>query len=504
MPTTKSAKSSPAKPAVTKRGGGIQITGEGKYPLVPTSCIQIVERPPPGKESEQLFYNPRGLESFKPEEMAEFRFSVRLDGLQTPPLVRAFVERGVVVRVELIAGERRLRSIQYIIDRDLPCLDEDAKRPDKFKAGQVVIAKSHFAKVVEHDNKGVLLQLFDINDKLTDKQLLCQSDDVFPTVPGSVLYEKMPCRVASDISDAKALRLAFTENDKSKSLSTKEEIILVERLTRRGMKVADIAETLGTNETWVSQTANFRVALPKAAFDRLLTGQMKRHVAVHIMGYKLEDRDKLFKATIEAEAEETQERIERADNEAIMAEDDEVLALDDEKKAAKAGDTRTAAKAGKRAAAAATRAVKARTKQSQAEKEAGQIKTGHVARAASTAGLSPKKSKMLSKEDIEERYVVGMEAYLSGDETDPICGEEIPGDYAAIVRITAASILGGQRDPLAAIRQYMVEQEKWEVPDARGVNLNDEDLHDDSGFGGDDDDDFDPRQEFGDQLGDDD
>lgn len=488
-----SAKASGSKPAKT----GIQITGEGKYPLVPLEQIEIVERPKPGDETKKLFFNPRDLASFTPQSMAELRLSIRLDGLQTPPLVRAFTDDGVVNRVELVAGERRTRSLKHIVDNDLPCFDEDAPRPDKYKPGQVVVAKGHFGKVLSHAEQ-VTVQLLEGDADLTEVKRSFAPDDVYPTVPGSALYECIPCRVAYDINDAKALRLAFTENDKSESLSTKEEIALVERLVRMEMKVAEIAEMLGSNETWVSQTANFRTALPTSALERLLDGTMKRHVAVKIMGFKPADREKLFKATVEAEATETAAKIEDADDEVVKAEDDELLALDDAKKAEKAGDTKTANAARRRASSSSTKAEKAREKKDRAISEAGQIRTGHVQKAASQSNIAPKKAQMLPKEEIETRYVKGMVDYLSGDETDPVCKEEVPGDLAAIVRLTAMAILQGNHDPLSVIRQYMVEQERWSVDGGVATEDDEDNDEDDDGeqaYGGGDDEDIEPSDD---------
>ena len=414
-------KTQAAAPAKTKapakakaKNGGIKIAGEGKYPLVPTDSIQFVERPKPGEE-EPLFFNPRALESFTPESMSAIRMSIRSDGLQQPPIVRAITSDGTnIVKVELIAGERRMRSLLHIIEHNLPCFDEDAKRPDNYKQGQIVICKGNFCKVLKHDGDDVAVQILDENNVLTDEQRTFSAEDVYPTVPGSTFYNSVPCKVAFDISDARALRLAFSENDKHKNLSTAEEMSLVERLIRRGMKIKEICEALGSNLTWVSQTANFRTALPPTALEKLLSGEMKRHTAVKIMGYADDDREALFEASVQAEKEETATRINEADEEATKAEDDELLSLSDQKKAAKAGDTKAANKAGREAASAATKAAKARDKKGRAEAESGQIRTGHIEKGAMKIGLSPKKAKILSKEEIEEFFISGLNQHLLG------------------------------------------------------------------------------------------
>lgn len=490
------------KVASAKSGAksGIQITGNGKFPVVPVSSIEIVERPNAGEEHLKLYFNPRDISSFTPESMSQLRRSIRTDGLQTPPIVRATTENKQVVKVELIAGERRMRSVQHIIEHNLPCFDEDCKRPQKYKVDQVVVCKGHFAKVVSHDEQ-VTVQILDDDNNLTSEHREFSVEDVYPTVDGSVLYANIPCRVYYDISDARALRLAFTENDKAKSLSTREEIVLVERLGRRNLKVAEIAELLGTNETWVSQTANFRTALPEEALEKLLDGSMKRHVAVNIMGYKNSDRQKAFEFAVEVERQESAEKIAAADNEAIKAEDEEILALADQKKAKKAGDTKGANKAARVAASAAAKVEKARDKKERAQSESGQIKTGHIQKGAAQAGLTPKKAKMLPKDEIEERYISALEGLLDGETVDPICGEEIPADLVAMVRLTAAGIINGTLDPLSIIRQYMVDQERWSVKD-QDDSLDDEE--DDEEEEDEDIEDFDPDDEDGDGPSDED
>jgi hypothetical protein len=481
----------------TRKKGDVQITGDGKYLLIPTDQIEIVERPKEGEEKSQLFFNPRSLESFTPERMAKIRLSIQIDGLQQPPVVRAFAKGKKVERVQLIAGERRLRSVSHIIEHDLPCYDEDAKRPAKFAAGDVVIAKGtgRFGEVIKQEGSEVRLFLWKGMEP-TQEERTFEYKDVLPTIPGSELYRTTPCRVVYNIDDAQALRLAFAENDQHDKLSTKEEIALVERLVMRNMKVAEIADLLGSNETWVSQTANFRTALPVKAFDRLLNGLMKRHVAVTIMGYEPDDREKLFAATLQAEEEDSQRKIEEADDVAIQAGDEEILLLDEAQRASKAGDTKTAERAKRKANTAATRASKARDTKTKAESQAGQIRTSHIERGASATGVKPKKAKILPKEEIEERYITGMEQYLSGEELDPVCEEAIPGDYAAIVVLTANAILTGQRCPLTSvIRKYMVQQERWQERVAEA----DEEIGDgdaDSYLDDEAEDDYDPSEDF--------
>lgn len=453
MATAKSSKSSVVK-----------ITGEGRYPSVPLNQIEIVERPAEGCESEQLFYNPRSLDSFSHAEMQELLISIRTDGLQQPPQVRAITqEDGKPIAIELIAGERRIRTLSTIVENDYPCFDEDAKPPQKYRSGETVLHKGRFAKVLSHKASGVSIQLFDsYGIELTDENREVPAEEIHPTVSGSKLYQNVPCRVMFDCNDERALRLAFTENDKSKSLKTKEEIALVERLLGMDLKQGEIAEMLGTNETWVSQTLNFRSSLPKAAYQKLLDGTMTRHVAVAVMGFKEEDRERLFEETMKAADADVEKRIEEAQDDVERAEDDEELALADKKKAEKNHDPSAAKKAEREAKNAVTRAKKAESKKSRAEDERGVVKQSHVAAAAAKADLNPKKAKMLPKDQIVSLIIEKLEEFEDGETVDPEFGEIVPQDLVMAIQRTARYILNGGRDPLEIIRSIQVELGRWD------------------------------------------
>lgn len=394
--------------------------------------------------------------------MDELLFSVCQVGLQQPLVVRA------VEKIhELIAGERRLRTIKRIIDENWPCFDEDAPRPKAYKPGSIVLYRGNFAKVVSNNGQ-VTLNLLDNYLKLLDGQILKvehKDEELFPTVEGREFYKQVPCRVVKDCSDARALRLAFTDNDKHKSFNVQEEILLVERLQKRGLKQGEIKEMLGVNETWVSHTLNFREQLPEEAFSKLVAGNMTRNVAVHIMSYKAGDRKALYEATVKAEEEETQQTISEQQEIVEREEDAADLADHDQQSAAAAGDDGGSKKAARKAATARRNADKARERKNRAESEAGTIRQSHVQRGAAQAGITPKKAKVLPAADIGTVFIEGLEQYLEGDETDPICGEVIPAESVALMRATAEAIIKGERDPIKVLRSHMVNQGLWFISD---------------------------------------
>jgi hypothetical protein len=450
-------------PSKNRSSKEIKIDFDSKYPLVPLASISIVERPTDGEE--KLFFNPRGLSSFTPERMEQLQYSIRTDGLQQPPIVRAVADNEKIVDVELIAGERRLRSLKAICENDLPCFDDETKKPHHFDAGDVVLCRGRFGTVVKQQDESVFIDFEDdcIGSKERKK---CDYEDVFPTVSGRELYESVPCKVIQKCSDQRALRLAFTENDQSEPLTIAEEIALVRRLEQMELRQEEIAEMLGSNVTWVSQTSNFEEQLPDKAFDKLIKGEMARHVAVHLLSYPSKDREALFNASIAVEEEETATKIRTLRQEKERLEDEEELYLADAKKAEKMGDEKIAKRARRKADSLATKAEKTAERLKRAKEDKGVIKQGHVKKGAVIGGLQPRKAKTLDKADIETTFIHGMADFLDGTGTCDQTGETIPEDYAAIVHRTAMAIISGVRDPIQPIRDYMVELGHWEVAES--------------------------------------
>lgn len=458
----------------------LDIVADDNSSLVPIVAIRIVERPQEGHEHEKLFFNPRDLTSFTPEEMEDLLFSVRVDGLQNPLVVRAINEGGTVSSVELISGERRLRVLQRIYEEDQLCFDEQSStQSKKWHKDSVVIHRGHFAKVLDCADGSAKIQFFNRENQLIDAILDVPATELLETISGKQLYEKVPCRVHYNCDDERALGLAFIDNDKHRKFQPKEEIALVERLLRSGLKQGQVAEVLRTNETWVSHTLSFREKLPQAAFQKLLDGGLTRNVAVSIMSYPEKDRKALFAATLEVAAQDNLERIERHEVQQIQNEDAEDLALHDQKKAEEIGDAAAAKKAKRKAKAAHTKASKAKISKDRAVAADGHVKQSHVQKAAAKTGIKPKKAKFLSKEEVLAIYIDEIEQYLDGDQIDPICGEDIPADYVAIMRGTAQAILEGERDPLAVIRNFMVDDGRWiadNEPIPAGVIKDDDDF----------------------------
>jgi len=414
-PTKPSQKKAPAaKPPPSSRNktpdaDAIEVRGEGKYPLVPLASIVIVERPEQGHEEDVLFFNPRSIDSFDEESMESIRESISADGLQQPPVCRAITDGESVVRIELIAGERRLRSLLKLVEEDRECYD----------------------------------------------------DELGKKVPASELFQYIPVKLHYNCSDERALRLAFMENHESKSLTISEEIALVERLTRRGLNQKQIAVILlgdDRNVTWVSQTGNFRKSLPDEAFDKLLDGQLSRHVAVKLMSYKPEHRQELYEQAVVIEQQETEEKLAETEDEIIAAED---LADIAESDAQDAKDSTEAAKLQRKSKTAKAKAAKASEKKDRVEEDAGKIKQSHIDKGAAAAGIKPKKDKPLSRQEIEAHWLEVLDKWCVDGHVCPLTKNELPEDMLLVMYGTVKAILSGERDPASVIRHHYVEQGVW-------------------------------------------
>lgn len=385
---------------------------DGKYPLIPIDMIELAERPEEGEESQKLFYNPRSLDSFDTEAMSRLRESIQQDGLQQPPVVRIFTKEGStteIERIELIAGERRYRSISMLFQENAMCYDEDTKE----------------------------------------------------MVSARVLYKNIPCKALYNISDQQALRIAFKENNEHKSLSIQEEIKLVERLSVRGMRQEEIAELLGTNVTWVSQTANFRTELPPDAFEKLVKGQVTRHVAVQILSFSPESRDRLFREACNIEASERKKALDEIQDELEVAEDQEDLALQEQEEAASDGDVSAAKKAKKTALAAKKKALAALEKKTKVEEAQGVIKQGHIIEGSRKANLTPKKAKMLNRAATQEFIVDILDSWLERGKLDDVTNEEYPTLVLATAKAVATGILTGNTDISSILRVVMIDEGVW-------------------------------------------
>ncbi len=484
---------------MTKSAPKTKPNTKDQFPLIDLNLIRIVPKPTNQDDIKHLFCNPRGEKHFSPEKMEKLQYSIRIEGLLEPLIGRPIYHDGgeEVDYVELIAGERRTRTIRSIVENDLPCRDPDMVKPKKFSAGSTVLFNGRFGTVKQQTGQTVTVEFEEHNGIGVETEEI-PYDNVLPTTTGKKRFEFVPVKLIPNCDDREAFRVNWSENDTGEPLLPEDDVNLIERLLRLGFSQKEIAVTLSTNVTFVSQTASFREQLPQEAFAYLMEGKMARHIAVKMLSFSFEDRELYFQAMKTEEVKSTAAAIQRHAKLQIELEDQAELLLADAKKAESEGDSETADKLAKRAENAEKKANKSREKKDRAKSESGIIKQGHAQRAAAKAGIVPKKAQMLPKEQIEERYIKDMLKYSTGKFNDPVTGEEIPCDYAAIVRRTAMAIVNGQYDPLTIIREYMIANGEWEPSDEQPIestskktsqNLRNEESDDDFD---EDDDDIDP------------
>jgi len=421
-----------------------ELFGNEKYPFVPVELISIVERPEEGQESNQLFFNPREPESFDEDSMEELYNSVVEDGLQNPIIVRAITDdEGYISDIQLIAGERRFRTY-------LRCLKEDVDAYNMV-TGRKEAASKHLNVI--------------------------------------------PCVVHLDITDSKALKLAFTENSNSKPLTVKEEISLIHRLRKGNRTQKEVADLLGSNITLVCQLERFEEELPPQAFEDLLAERITKYVAVIVLAYPAEKREAVYNKGFKEAQKEFEETLKNLDkNLEDLEQGKEVadavqeLSPDDEmKKVAK-----------KKSKNLDKQIEKTKQKKEKVAKKGVKIKSSHIERGAQVGGVDGqirrKSDRIASKKLIQSNYVEMVERWIDEEKIDPLTKEPFPIEDLQIVVLTAQAILRGDADPSKALRDYYISIDKWEMLDAEeevggfeevdeeeGIDL-DEELNEDFSF----------------------
>jgi hypothetical protein len=432
--------------------------------LMKLKDIKFAPRPAPGEELTLGFFNPRPEEEVNnPETSEKLRYNLRIEGLIEPPAIRLWTDPAdneVPIDNCHIAGERRLRRLNEIYDQNLLCADYVNPKPESFKKGDSVVAMSRFG-IVQKQEGTVVTIIFDGKDVCQ-----CEWESVVPTICGNKAFEWIEVKIYKDISDERAMRIAFAENDQGVPLSVKAEILLVERYLAMVPKKTqqEVAHILNSNITFVSQRASFRKELPALAFEKLMNGDMAANVAVNILSRPKEQREAYFAAMLAEEELTTEEVIRRHRLAMEKFEDDADLHADAAKKAAAEGDDVTAQREKKKAASAERKAKIERDRKARAEADAGKIRAGHASRAQTKTGITARKGSMLNREQIEEVFVKGLMKYITEEQVDQVTGETIPCEDAAKIRRFALAILSGNTDFVSVLREYYVSNDVWTLP----------------------------------------
>lgn len=455
-----------------RQAGGdfVEIVSTGSLPLVRLSDIEFAPRPGADQGQPFGFFNPRPAEEvMEPSKFNKLMYSIRLEGLLEAPVVRVWTEGGKPKRVQHVAGERRLRCLHAIADGKLPCVDESAPKPDKYAPGSVVNWRNRFGVVRSQAGSVVAVEFDDhLNDTLGSGPADCPHAELTPTKPGDQLHEYVAVNVYYDIDDERAMRIAFSENDNSEPLSVKAEVDLVERYLASGKKQQEVAYLLNSNITFVSQRAAFRRDLPAGAFRLLMDGKMKANVGTYLLSLPAEHRQAAFDSMVLVERAETATAIRHHQTERERLLDEVDINSFEAGKAERRGDAAIAAKARRKAEVNAKKASAEAKRLERAKADSGTIKQGHAERGTASAGISPRKAKPLTREQVEHRYVRGLEPFVSECQKDQLTGEEIPCELAGLVRRTAEAIISGELDPVKVIRQHQIDAGVWAAPPGAG------------------------------------
>jgi len=403
-----------------------------QYVLVDPLSIEITE-PPDFTQVPTIyrFFNPR-LKKFNSgfckKDMDALYDSIVERGLKMPLICRLITimeptdDPNVILRprsfIQLVAGERRLRTILKLI-----------------KDNVMVFS-------IEHKKK----------------------------MPAKEVYTRVNVQLEDDCNEVEALALAWDENINAASLTAADEIITVEYLVACGKSPKEIEVILQKNAAWVNHSINFRTKLPEEAFSCLLNGEITRFVADRLLEYPEDKRTEVWnhtKALHSIKIEEKKEKLK-----AKVAEVRDTLLLAEI-------NIRTQKKANRDAEESQIAAEKAKKELVEVQEELKEIETNPpvmtgsiVAAGAEKAKTKPITPKALTKKKIEQYYHEPLWAAIDSFEEDPKIDEvakiAYPKELLELGLAFAEAIANQETNPFKVIRDYLVEIDKWHLPEGEG------------------------------------
>lgn len=215
------------------------------------------------------FWNAR--QSLVNEDLVSLRESIRDVGLNVPPVVRELADG----TYELIAGERRIRSLRWLIENKVPCFD---------KASQ-------------------------------------------GRTPAQKLYKTVQCRVEVDCDDKRASQLSVSENLERENVSDVDLmqycLDLVSLKSEHGEPLytrKEIEEIIHRSATWISQTLSLH-ELSDRAKELLGNGTLPRTTALYLLKLEPEAVDKVLDRAEEIAAQVKAAELQQIENEINQAEE---------------------------------------------------------------------------------------------------------------------------------------------------------------------------------------
>lgn len=201
------------------------------------------------QEGKLVYGNPRWFvnKSGEPEakgiekgKMEELRNSIQDEGLENP--IRLRVKEGKKNFLEVINGERRLRCVEQLCERDVPCFD----------------AESNSQR------------------------------------PASEMYEWIECRIEF-MDDEMALRCALKPNETSEVIGELASLNVVKTLRDSGFDDQDILKATGKSISWLRETEKI-IGLDEVCLGYFENEKINRKVALHLA--QIEDAEERI-ATLE-------------------------------------------------------------------------------------------------------------------------------------------------------------------------------------------------------------
>ncbi len=323
-------------------------------------------------KSDVGFQNPRQKKGFETDSIQDLAEAIKNHGLIKNLLVRQVddLKSSSGRAYEIVAGERRARAIQSLIDQD--CLVKDLATGLKNKASQV--------------------------------------------------YAKIPCLIQGKCDDKTATVLAFMENDTHVPLSDADVIDMCVVLEAQGMDRKEQGKLINKSQAWLSHTFNFANKLTPDNYARLRSGEICRSVAVKLMDYDEEVQTPVIEAAKEIATErhkavkkKTEEELDQA-NDVLTQVYNEQLEVINRRNA----DERSKRQAENKTDRAEKTVNKLLERRRQLVKTVPVPSQSDVAEGAFRAGLDPHGNRNLTSSQIREHFTDKCSHLLNVDEGNPL------------------------------------------------------------------------------------
>ena len=218
----------------------------GALHLVPFEMIEVSD-PNVGSEGYQ-FSNPRLMTEQGQTDLMDLEMSsVLREDIKNKTLIAPLICRVEGEKIQLVGGERRYRSLSYLIDKN-----EFVKDPSS----------------VNVDSKG--------------------KKEYSYKLAGEV-YKDVLCQIYNTESDIEALAYSYSENACRKNLNDGHDVAILMELRRHKATDDQIISVLQKNKMWLRDTDNLVKKLDPATLDELLEGRITRQAAAKLS--EIEDID---------------------------------------------------------------------------------------------------------------------------------------------------------------------------------------------------------------------